>query len=123
MSKVILLVDDDSAFRGSVRDILEIEGYQVIEVLDGKYALPVIEEEHVDLVITDILMPETEGNELAVRINDSKPDMKIIGMTGGGQIGSAETVKNLCITDLFATILKKPFLEEELLTEVVAALA
>ena len=67
MNTVILLVDDDSAFRESVRDILKIEYYQVIEVKNGEEALSIIENKNgqVDLVITDMLMPEIEGNELA----------------------------------------------------------
>ena len=123
MNKVILLVDDDSVFRGSVRDILEFEGYEVIETGDGKEALPVIETEHVDLLITDILMPEVEGNELVSRTKKLRPDLKVIGMTGGGRIGSAERVKRMCIPTLFETILSKPFLEEELIARVVTALS
>ena len=123
MSKVILLVDDDPGFRESVRDILEIEGYKIIETGDGSDALPIIEKEHVDLVITDILMPEIEGNELAERISALKPDLKVIGMTGGGRLGSANEVKSLCITDVFETILSKPFLADELLVQVTAALS
>lgn len=65
MSKVILVVDDDPVMRESVRDILEIENYKVVEAGDG---LPIVEKEHVDLVITDILMPQIEGNELVFKL-------------------------------------------------------
>ena len=123
MSKIILLVDDDPAFRGAVRDILEVAGYTVIESGDGKEALPIVKHEHVDLVITDILMPEIEGNRLAIEIKALRPDLKVIGMTGGGRIGSPEQVEDLCVRGLFETVLHKPFLEEDLITPVVAALA
>ena len=122
MSKVILLVDDDSGFRESVRDILDIGGYQVIEAEDGKEALPIIEKEKLDLVITDILMPEIEGIELYTKIEKIRPDLKIIGMSGGGRLGTAEDIKH-CVSHIFETMLSKPFTKENLMTEVVAALA
>ena len=123
MGAVILLVDDDSAFRESVRDVLEIEGYQVIESGDGKEALPVIESEQVDLVLTDILMPRVTGNELATKIRTLRPDLKVIGMTGGGRIGSADSVKRLCSPIIFETVLNKPFLAEDLIAQVEKALS
>jgi len=122
MSKVILLVDDDSDFRESVRDILEFEGFEIIEAEDGKYALPILEKESVDLVITDILMPEIEGIGLVSKIKQLKPDLRVIGMTGGGRLGSAEKVKNMCTHFSFQTVLSKPFLAEDLIAEVEAAL-
>ncbi len=122
MGKVILLVDDDSAFRESVYDILELEGFEVIEAEDGKYALPILENEDVHLVITDILMPEIEGIDLVSKIKKLKPNLKVIGMTGGGRIGSAEQVKSMCSSFFFETVLSKPFLVEDLIAEVEAAL-
>lgn len=104
MSKTILLhllVDNDSAFRESVRDTLEIEGHKIIEAENGRYALSHLKKSHVDLVITDILMPEVEGNELSAKIRQLKPGLKIIGMTGGGKIGTADIVKSMCIPDYF----------------------
>lgn len=123
MSETILLVDDDSAFRISVKTVLELEGYQVIDVDDGFNALPIIEKQEVDLVITDILMPEIEGNELASKAKGLKPNLKIIGMTGGGGIGDASRVESMCVKMLFEVILKKPFLSEDLLAAISKALS
>ena len=123
MSKVILLVDDDSAFRESVRDVLEMHGYEVIETDDGKEALPVLEKEHVDLVLTDILMPDIEGNELVGRIKKLRPDLKVIGMTGGGRIGSANEVEGMCSPFFFGKILNKPFVVDDLMAQVEKALS
>ena len=117
MNKHILLVDDDTPFRSSVKDILELEGYQVTDVQDGVYALPLINEPF-DLVITDILMPETDGNQLAAAIRSQKPDLPIIGMTGGGRSFDPDRVKSICLPKLFTIILSKPFLAEELVEEV-----
>jgi len=119
VNKTILLVDDNLAFREPVRESLELEGYGVIEVDDGENALVVLKSnEHVDLVVTDILMPEIEGNELAVKTRIIRPDLKIIGMTGGGRIGDSESVINVCATPLFEIILKKPFVSKDLLEAV-----
>ena len=73
MGRLILLVDDDEVVRKAVRGALEFKGYDVVEVADGSEALPVIEERSVDLVITDILMPNVEGNELVMRVKQIKP--------------------------------------------------
>ncbi|MBT5448964.1 MAG: response regulator [Gemmatimonadetes bacterium] len=123
MSKVILVVDDDPVMRESVRDILEIENYKVIEAGDGIDGLPIVKKEHVDLVITDILMSQVDGNELVFKLKRFRPDLKVIGMTGGGRLVSVEQVKQLCPDVLFEKILTKPFLREELLAQVEAALA
>jgi len=125
MNTVILLVDDDSAFRESVRDILEIENYQVIEAKSGSEALSIIVNENgqINLVITDLLMPEIEGNELTSKIKRLRPNLKIIGMTGGGRIGTADYVAQMAVSPLFETILRKPFLAEDLIAQIVVALS
>ena len=122
MSKVILVVDDNDAFRESVFDILEIDGYTVVEAEDGEKALRIIKKEHVDLVITDILMPEVEGNELVFEIKKLRPELKVIGMTGGGRIGTADTVEMMCAAE-FEIILHKPFTGGDLMAQVVKALS
>ena len=78
MGRVILLVDDDTGFRDSVRETLELHDFEVVEVVDGTEALAFLEKEDVSLVVTDILMPNMEGNELAMSIKEMRPDMKII---------------------------------------------
>ena len=117
MTKRILLVDDDQPFRESVREILESEGFQVTECSDAIYAMPHIKEPF-DLAITDIMMAEMDGNQLAHAIRQGNPNLPVLGMTGGGRIGSADRIKSFCPPRLFTTILSKPFLAEELLEAV-----
>ncbi len=114
MDKVILLVDDDNAFRESVRDMLECEGYRVVDIREGKKVIKAIEDNDVGLVITDILMADVDGNEVAVKVSRAHPELKVIGMTGGGRIGTADQVKELCVGVYFTEILSKPFLAEDL---------
>ena len=114
----ILLVDDDQPFRDAVKEVLEIEGYEIIEAIDGLDALEQARQQDVNLVVTDILMPKLEGIELSKRLKKHKPDLKIIGMTGGGQMG-AQVLMNICMEDdNFQAVLSKPFLIEDLITEV-----
>ncbi len=77
----------------------------------------------VDLVLTDMLMPEIEGNQLAAKIKKLRPNLKIIGMTGGGRIGTADYVAQMAVSPLFETILRKPFLAEDLIAQIVVALS
>ena len=59
----ILLVDDDAQFRTMLREMLNREGYKVIEATDGHDVLNICIKTSVDLVVTDIVMPEKEGLE------------------------------------------------------------
>ncbi len=111
--KTILLVDDNADFRQSVRDILIDEVYRVIDVEDGKYALPVIEKEQIDLLITDILMPDVDGIELAIGTKVLKTDLKIIGMS----------VKSTRSNNFFEHIFSKPFTMEDLIANVEVVLS
>ena len=83
MSMTILLVDDDAAFRESVRQMLVFAEYEVLEAEDGIKALELLKSEVVDILLTDILMPDMEGVELRSKALKLKPELKVIGMTGG----------------------------------------
>src|SRR5581483_8993403 len=80
----ILIVDDEAAIRGILRDTLEGEGFTVVEASDGAVAMQRWREQPVDLVITDILMPEKDGLEVIREIRRAAPGTKVIAMSGGG---------------------------------------
>jgi DNA-binding response OmpR family regulator len=71
----ILVVEDDLNFRRLLRDLLRRKGFEVIQAVDGKDALDIMERQHVDMVITDILMPNMDGYELTGDIR-AWPDEK-----------------------------------------------
>jgi len=120
----ILLVDDNVIFRDSVREILELYNYNVVEADNGRAALKVLMSTNpVDLVITDILMPEIEGIELAYETKKIRSELKVIGMTGGGRIGNADEVRGICAKFLFEDVIKKPFQSKELLATIEEVLA
>jgi len=71
--KKIMLVDDNSRFRSGTRMILEMNGFDVLEAVNGSHALTLLEEQVPDLIISDIMMPEINGYDL-LRRTQSNPD-------------------------------------------------
>ena len=78
----ILIIEDAADFRVSCREMLEGEGYEVIEAANGVEGLGLLENETVDLIITDIVMPEKGGIETIIDIRKNQPDVKIIAISG-----------------------------------------
>src|SRR5687768_12074125 len=82
----ILLIDDDDAFRKVVRLALTSMGHDVIEACDGGEGLRLLKANSIDLVLTDLIMPDKEGIETIMEIQRMRPELKIIAMSGGGRI-------------------------------------
>jgi DNA-binding NtrC family response regulator len=81
----ILIIDDDDQFRLMLRRVLEKEGYQVIEAVDGNDGMAQFRRDKTDVVITDLIMPEKEGVETIVGLRKEFPEVKIIAISGGGR--------------------------------------
>ena len=81
MAKV-LIIEDAADFRVAYREMLEGEGYEVIEAANGVEGLERLKSATVDLIITDIMMPEKGGLETIMDIRKDYPDVKIIAITG-----------------------------------------
>jgi PAS domain S-box-containing protein len=80
----ILLVEDEADVRRLVREMLRSEGYTVIEAVDQSHALDFCgrPDEHLDLVLTDVVMPNMSGPELAERLRVIRPHIKVLFMSG-----------------------------------------
>ncbi|MBI4876451.1 MAG: PAS domain S-box protein [Acidobacteria bacterium] len=78
----ILVVDDEPGIRSLLRQVLAREGYQVLEAEDGKQAMERAAGSHLDLVITDLVMPEQEGLETIGKLRKQQPDLKIVAISG-----------------------------------------
>lgn len=113
----ILVIDDEPAIVAVLRHILEGAGYQVLVAPDGKAAVAVYDSHPVDLVITDILMPEQEGLETIRQLRSRSSTLKIIAMSGGGRYGLAEFLKVAKMLGADST-LYKPFTQQEVLDTV-----
>ena len=83
-NETLLLVEDEAAVRSSVRRLLEWHGYTVLEARNGAEALRVYEahEGAIDLVLTDVLMPEMGGHELVERLRALRPELRVLFMSG-----------------------------------------
>lgn len=82
----VLLVEDDEQLRKLLKRLLTVSGYEVWEAQNGKGVGAMYEAHHPDLVITDVVMPEKEGLEVIMDLRRRDQKVKIITMSGGGQI-------------------------------------
>lgn len=91
----ILVVDDEKNIVSGLKMAFEDEGYSVISAENGLEALDKIKHNIIDLLITDLRMPELSGDELIKRVSSSYPTLPIIVLTGHGTIETAvETMRN-----------------------------
>ena len=116
----VLVIDDDPAMRGTMRRILEREGYDVREAGDGAEGLRVFQADPADVVVTDLIMPDKEGIETIMELREQWPDVRILAVSGGGVVGADGQLADAEALGADAS-LGKPFTVEQL-REAVAAL-
>ena len=109
----ILLAEDDDVMREYLTRALERSGYLVTAVDRGTAALPLLNRETFDLLLTDIVMPEMDGIELAQKAAEIAPDMRVMFITGFAAVTlkAGKAMPN-------ARVLSKPFHLRELVLEV-----
>jgi two-component system cell cycle response regulator CpdR len=109
----ILLAEDDQIMREYLTRALERSGYAVTAVDRGTAAIPLLETERFDLLLTDIVMPEMDGIELAQRAGEMAADMRVMFITGFAAVTlkAGKAVPN-------ARVLSKPFHLRDLVLEV-----
>ena len=114
MKSRILLLDDDAELRSTLRDRLIMEGYDVQTASNGRLGLKLFLENPVNLVITDVLMPEMDGLEVIRVLCGTTSPPKIIAMSGGGNRDLDFMVE---ATEFGATrTLSKPFRLDDFVT-------
>jgi two-component system NtrC family response regulator len=116
--KTVLLVDDDESLRRVVEYNLREDGYHVVTAGDGRTGLQRFQESAVDLVLTDVRMPEMDGVELLAHLRAMQPDLPVIVLTAHGTIDSAVEAMKVGAFDY----LTKPFSREQLKASVRKAL-
>lgn len=114
----ILVVDDDKNTRRLLRAVLEAEHYTVTTACDGEEALAVLDQEHIDLAILDIMMPHMDGYEFTSLLRAEQNDLPILMVTAK-QLPEDKKKGFLVGTDDYMT---KPIDEEEMLLRIRALL-
>lgn len=118
--QTILLAEDDPRIRQFATRMLRDRGYRVFDAEDGAAALALVGKaiEAIDLVLTDVLMPNANGLELARRLRAARPELPVVFMTGFAGL-EEEALEELRAT---GPVLAKPFTQETLLRTVGTAL-
>ena len=109
-SRTVLLVDDDPSFRRVVEYQLHEDGYRVLAAPNAASALQHYQAKRIDVVLTDVKMPETDGMALLARLKIMQPDLPVVLLTAHGTIGSAVDAMKLGAFDY----LTKPFTRDQL---------
>src|SRR3989339_269177 len=114
----LLVVDDSAMMRKIIRTELESAGYQVADAQDGVEALELLKKEHqrIDLVITDYMMPEMQGDELCIKIRNDlgNKSLPVIFLSAMGERDSILNIFKAGASDYIV----KPFAKEELLARI-----
>jgi two-component system cell cycle sensor histidine kinase/response regulator CckA len=115
-TETILLVEDEDSLREVTRDFLQNGGYEVLEADSGESALELTKQYQgrLDLLLTDVIMPGISGRQLADQLVPSRPEMKILFMSGYTQ----ELVGHHGVLNPETVLLEKPFGVESLLTKI-----
>lgn len=113
----ILIIDDEQDIIQMLSRLLVRSGYTVFSAVDGNQGIKVFEENDIDLVITDIIMPDKEGIEVILHLLKKKAECKIIAVSGGGYLSAndyLETAREIGAVKTFS----KPFNPKDLLNTV-----
>ncbi|PIT82053.1 response regulator [Limnohabitans sp. 15K] len=78
----ILMVDDEELLLAGIQEMLEMQGYVVITALDGQQAMVSLTEHAIDLVITDLVMPNMDGVDFVQELRKIRPDIPVIVVSG-----------------------------------------
>jgi two-component system cell cycle sensor histidine kinase/response regulator CckA len=115
-SETVLLAEDQLSIRKVIRELLESKGYQVLEAHDRQDALDIAERYpgRIDVLVTDIVMPQLRGTELARLISKSHPGAVVIFMSGYSEEALVETG----LLGQNETLIQKPFDPEILATKI-----
>jgi CheY-like chemotaxis protein len=111
----VLLVEDEENLRGLLAMFLERAAYRVTAVDNGRAALRHMSEEAFDVIVTDVLMPDTDGLEVITAAKQLQPNAAIIAMSGGSDSLSATFCLRLAGALSHGKILMKPFSQQQFL--------
>jgi CheY-like chemotaxis protein len=115
---IIGIADDVLEIRMIARELLQKAGHDVVCATDGAELKRVAESRRLDLVLTDILMPEADGFEVISALKKANPNLRIIAMSGGGRTMTTNDCLRVARRLGADAILAKPFTGTQLLETV-----
>lgn len=121
-TETVLLVEDEGSVRFLIRQILELKGYRVLEAMTGIDALLITakeKEQRIDVLLTDVVMPDFSGREIAERIVKRSPETKVLYMSGY----TDDVVIRHGVLEASAAFIQKPFTPAALLCKIREVLA
>ena len=115
-AETILLVEDEARVRELVREILEMSGYRVLEARHGAEALEISQHHDgpIHLMVTDVVMPQMSGRELAQRLAPLRPEMRVLYMSGY----TDDAIVRHGVLEAGTAFLSKPFTPDALAAKV-----
>lgn len=114
--RLVLIVDDDRQILGLVERMLKPQGVTVLAVNKPSEAWRICEEQAVDLLISDVMMPEMDGGKLAERLLKLRPEARVLLISGQGRTPAVAKSPNV-------RFLRKPFFPSALLEQLHELLA
>ena len=119
LGETVMVVEDDPAVRLIVTEVLEELGYGAIEAVDANRAIPILQsDERIDLLVTDVGLPGLNGRQLAEIARQTRPDLKVLFITGYAQNAAVRAG----FLDDGMDMMTKPFAVEALATKISAIL-
>jgi two-component system cell cycle sensor histidine kinase/response regulator CckA len=116
---VVLLVEDDDQVRQLLVNVLTSHGFEVLPAASGEDAVVVAQARHIDLLLSDIVLPKMDGFQTATCVREWAPHAPALFMSGYVSHASASAAG----PDLASTVLRKPFAMTALLDRIREALA
>lgn len=107
MNATVLIIDDDEILNEMISELLQSQNYQTISAFNGNEGLSKLQSEKIDIVITDIIMPDKEGLQTIREIKSISPTIPIIAISGGGK-NNADYLSMASLMGASATF-RKPF--------------
>lgn len=114
----VMVIEDDRAQREMLTEILTRYGFSVVCASNGQIGLNMLEHTWIDLVLTDVLMPEADGLEVIRILKRRHPDLPILAVSGGGNMIPANMGLEFALTLGADGILHKPYTTVELISAI-----
>ncbi len=87
MAKTICVIEDDDLVRAHLAEVMKSAGHTVFEAGTAEAGIELIRNQKADVAVVDILMPDRDGLEAIGQLRRTRPDLRIIAISGGGRVG------------------------------------